>query len=124
METFGMVVSIASGCMTLLGFIGFFVKYGNDKGTMVATLKSISEKLKSTSDSLEKIPTKTELDLILGELRKDIDTNAKDINEVGKRLNKLEIDNTKMITSMAENIGWIKSSVDDIKQRIDKKDKE
>lgn len=124
METFGMVVSIASGCMTLLGFIGFFVKYGNDNGTMEATLKSISEKLKSTSDSLEKIPTKTELDLILGELRKDIDTNAKDINEVGKRLNKLEIDNTKMITSMAENIGWIKSSVDDIKQRIDKKDKE
>jgi len=119
-----MVVSLASGCMTLFGFIGIFVKYGNDKGTMTATLKSISERLESTSNSLEKIPTKSELDLILGELRKDIDTNAKDINEVGKRLNKLEIDNTKMITSMAENIGWIKSSVDDIKQRIDKKDKE
>lgn len=124
METFGMVVSLASGCMTLFGFIGIFVKYGNDKGTMATTLKSISERLESTSNSLEKIPTKTELDLILGELRKDIDTNTKDINEVGKRLNKLELDYTKVITSMAENIGWIKSSVDDIKNRMDKKDKE
>lgn len=117
METFGMVVSLASGCTALFGFIGIFVKYGNDRGAMKTALENISKKL-------EKIPNETELNLILGELRKDIDTNAKDINEVGKRLNKLEIDNTKMITSMAENIGWIKSSVDDIKQRIDKKDKE
>ena len=117
METFGMVVSLASGCMTLFGFIGIFVKYGNDKGAMKTTLENISKKL-------EKIPNEAELNLILGELRKDIDTNAKDINEVGKKLNKLELDNTKVITSMAESIGWIKSSVDDIKQRMDKKDKE
>lgn len=117
METFGMVVSLASGCITIFGLIGIFVKYGNDKGRMTTTLENISKKL-------EKIPNKTELDLVLGELRKDIDANTKDINEVGKRLNKLELDNTKVITSMAESIGWIKSSVDDIKQRIDKKDKE
>lgn len=117
METFGMVVSLASGCMTLFAFIGFFVKYGNDKGKMTTTLENISKKL-------EKIPNEAELNLILGELRKDIDTNTKDINEVGKKLNKLELDNTKVIASMAENIGWIKSSVDDIKNRMDKKDRE
>ena len=117
METFSVVVSIVGGCATLLGFVGIFVKYGKDKGTLETTLKTFETTLKSLVEKSSEIPNSN----VMQELRKDIDRNAKDINALGTKVNQMQLENSKMITALSSDQGWIKSSLMDIKRELSRK---
>lgn len=104
---FSAIVSTVSGLVTISGFVGICVKYGRDKGALEATLNTLVNK---SAD----IPDKN----IMKELRKDIDMNAKDINALGTKVNQIQLENSKMITALSSDLGWIKSSLVDIKQEI------
>ncbi len=94
MGTFASIVSVVSGCATILGFILIFVKYGQDKGA---------------SDAEKK------------EMRKDIDENAKDIDALGAKVNAIQLENLKVSTALSSDLGWIKSNIADIKQELSRK---
>lgn len=94
MGTFATVVSFASGCVTIFGFVALFVKYGHDKG-------------KDESDKKE--------------MRKDIDTNTTEIKNLGVRVNKMELDNAKMVTALSSDMGWIKSTLDRMDRKLDER---
>lgn len=94
MGTFATVVSFASGCVTIFGFVALFVKYGHDKG-------------KDESDKKE--------------MRKDIDTNTTEIKDLGVRVNKMELDNVKMVTALSSDMGWIKSTLDRMDRKLDER---
>lgn len=94
MGTFATVVSFASGCVTIFGFVALFVKYGHDKG-------------KDESDKKE--------------MRKDIDTNTTEIKDLGVRVNKMELDNAKMVTALSSDMGWIKSTLDRMDRKLDER---
>lgn len=94
MGTFATVVSFASGCVTIFGFVALFVKYGHDKG-------------KDESDKKE--------------MRKDIDTNTTEIKNLDVRLNKMELDNAKMVTALSSDMGWIKSTLDRMDRKLDER---
>lgn len=89
MEKWGFIVSVASGCVTILGFVGIFVKLGRDRGVAETEQK---------------------------EMRKDIDKNATDINALGTKVNQMQLENTRLITTLSSDLGWIKASLTDIKQ--------
>lgn len=86
-------VSVIASFSTLLGFIAIFIKLGREKG---------------------------ESDAIIREVRKDVDTNAKDINSLGQKVNQMQIENTRLISTLSSDLGWIKSSLADIKSEISK----
>lgn len=86
-------VSVIASFSTLLGFVGIFIKLGREKG---------------------------ESDAIIREVRKDVDTNAKDINSLGQKVNQMQIENTRLISTLSSDLGWIKSSLADIKSEISK----
>lgn len=94
MGTFATVVSVASGCVTILGFIALFVKYGHDKG-------------KDESDKKE--------------MRKDIDENKTAITNLTAKVNKQELDNTRMVTALSSDMGWIKSTLDRMDRKLDER---
>lgn len=94
MGAFATVVSVASGCVTIFGFIALFVKYGHDKG-------------KDESDKKE--------------MRKDIDTNTTEIKNLDVKLNKMELDNAKMVTALSSDMGWIKSTLDRMDRKLDER---
>lgn len=94
MQTWGTVISIVSGCLTLIALITIFVKLGKEKGVNETILK---------------------------EMRKDIDENKKDINNLGQKVNSMQIENVKLISTLSSDLGWIKSSLSDIKIEIQKK---
>lgn len=93
MENWMSFVSIVASFLTLIGFITIFVKLGREKGE---------------SDAYSK------------EMRKDIDQNAKDINSLGTKVNQMEIENTRLVSTLSSDLGWIKSSLCDIKNEIAK----
>ena len=86
-------VSVIASFSTLLGFVGIFIKLGREKG---------------------------ESDAVIREVRKDVDTNAKDINSLGQKVNQMQIENTRLISILSSDLGWIKSSLADIKSEISK----
>lgn len=94
MQTWGTVISIVSGCLTLIALVTIFIKLGKEKGVNETTLK---------------------------EMRKDIDENKKDINNLGQKVNSMQIENVKLISTLSSDLGWIKSSLSDIKIEIQKK---
>lgn len=94
MGTFATVVSVASGCVTIFGLVALFVKYGHDKG-------------KDESDKKE--------------MRKDIDANTTEIKNLGVRVNKMELDNAKMVTALSSDMGWIKSTLDRMDRKLDER---
>ena len=94
MQTWGTVISIVSGCLTLIALVTIFIKLGREKGVNETTLK---------------------------EMRKDIDQNAGDINNLGQKVNSMQIENVKLISTLSSDLGWIKSSLADIKVEIQKK---
>lgn len=94
MGTFATVVSAVSGCVTIFGFVALFVKHGHDKG-------------KDESDK--------------NEMRKDIDTNTTEIKNLGVRVNKMELDNAKMVTALSSDMGWIKSTLDRMDSKLDER---
>ena len=94
MQLWGTVISIVSGCLTLIALVTIFIKLGREKGINETTLK---------------------------EMRKDIDQNAGDINNLGQKVNSMQIENVKLISTLSSDLGWIKSSLLDIKSEISKK---
>ncbi len=86
-------VSVIASFSTLLGFVGIFIKLGREKG---------------------------ESDAVIREVRKDVDTNAKDINSLWQKVNQMQIENTRLISTLSSDLGWIKSSLADIKSEISK----
>lgn len=86
-------VSVIASFSTLLGFVGIFIKLGREKG---------------------------ESDAVIREVRKDVDTNVKDINSLGQKVNQMQIENTRLISTLSSDLGWIKSSLADIKSEISK----
>ena len=107
MQLFTTIVSIVTGIVTIGGFIGIFVKYGKDKGKSEMVLAQLQEKSKGIPDSN-----------IIKELRKDVDANAKDINALGSKVNQIQLDNMQVVTALSSDLGWIKSSLTDIKQEM------
>ena len=53
-------------------------------------------------------------------MRKDIDKNAVDINNLGSKVSQMQSENTRLITTLSSDLGWIKASLSDIKTKIDK----
>ena len=88
-------ISIVASFSTFIAFVAVFVKIGRDKGAQEITIK---------------------------ELRKDVDSNHNDINALGSKVNTMQIENTKLISTLSSDLGWIKSSLMDIKSEIKKKD--
>ena len=86
-------VSLFSLISTISGVVTILIKVGKERGEQEAVTR---------------------------ELRKDVDVNAKDINSLGQKVNQMQIENTKLITSLSSDLGWIKSSLADIKAEISK----
>ena len=97
MEQWSLIVSIISVFSTIIGFVSIILKLGKEKGESEATQR---------------------------ELRKDVDQNARDINCLGEKVNQMQIENTRLITTVTSDLGWIKSNLNDIKNEISKKKKE
>lgn len=93
MEIFATVVSIVSGVGTLIGVLGLLVKMGRDKGETVVEMR---------------------------ELRKDVDHNAKDIDALGAKVNNIQLETAVQLRTLSGDMGWIKSTLEDIKTKIDK----
>lgn len=94
MEVFTLIVSVASGIVTISGVVGIFVKIGKNNG-------------------------KNEVEL--REMRKDIDANAKDINALGAKVNSIQIDTAVQLRALSGDIGWIKSTLENISAKIDRR---
>ena len=92
MEMFTLIVSVASGIATISGVVGILVKMGKDKGESAAELR---------------------------EMRKDIDHNAKDIDALGTKVNNIQLETAVQLRTLSSDIGWIKSTLGDIKTKID-----
>lgn len=86
-------VSVIASFATLLGFFGIFIKLGREKG---------------------------ELDAVIREVRKDVDINTNNINSLGQKVNQMQIENARLISTLSSDLGWIKSSLADIKSEISK----
>ena len=117
MGTFATIVSVCSGCVTVLGFIGIFVKYGKDKGTTDTTISTLVKNVETLTKMISDLPAQSTVD----ELRKDVDKNAVDINNLGAKVNQIQIDNIKMITTLSSDMGWIKSTLDGINKKLDER---
>lgn len=87
-------VSLIASFSTLIGFIAVFIKIGRDKGAQEVTIK---------------------------EIRKDIDANIQNLRNLESKTNTMQIENTKLITTLSSDLGWIKSSLSDIKAEIKNK---
>lgn len=95
MEKWLSFISVIASFSTLLGFVGIFIKLGREKGE---------------SDAYQK------------EMRRDIETNAKDINNLGTKVNNMEVENTRLITTLSNDLTWIKASLTKIDDKLSKKD--
>ena len=92
MNVFALIVSVASGIGTIAGVVGIIVKMGRDKG---------------------------ETDVEMRELRKDVDHNAKDIDALGTKVNNIQLETAVQLRTLSSDMGWIKSTLEDIKTKID-----
>lgn len=95
MEKWLSFISVIASFSTLLGFVGIFIKLGREKG---------------------------EADAYQKEMRRDIETNAKDINNLGTKVNNMEVENTRLITTLSNDLTWIKSSLTKIDDKLSKKE--
>ena len=94
MENWMSFISVIASFTTLISFVVFFVKVGREKGETIAYQK---------------------------EMRRDIEENARDIDSLGMKVNKMEIENTRLTTTLSNDLSWIKGSLLDIKAEISKK---
>lgn len=94
MQVWGTVISVVSGFLTIISLISIFLKLGREKGV---------------SEAIQK------------EMKKDIDENKKDINDLDHKVNTMQIENVKLISALSSDLGWIKSSLSDIKNEISKR---
>ena len=97
MEKWLSFVAVIASFSTVIGFIAIFIKLGREKGE---------------SDAYQK------------EMRRDIDANAKDINNLGAKVNNMEVENTRLITTLSNDLTWIKASLTKIDDKLSKKEGE
>lgn len=90
------IASTVASLTTLIGFVGIFIKIGRDKGAQEVTIK---------------------------EIKKDVDSNALNIRNLESKTTAMQIENTKLIATLSSDLGWIKSSLSDIKAEIKKGEK-
>lgn len=95
MESWMSFISVIASFTTLIGFIVFFIKLGREKGESDTTIK---------------------------EIRKDVEQNAKDINSLGAKVNNMEIENTRLTTTLSNDLSWIKASLTKIDDKLSKKE--
>ena len=81
----------------LIGFVGIFIKIGRDKGAQEVTIQ---------------------------EIKKDVNSNALNIRNLESKTTTMQIENTKLIATLSSDLGWIKSSLSDIKAEIKTKKNE
>ena len=89
-----LIVSIISVVSTLIGFVSILLKLGREKGIQEVTIK---------------------------EIRKDVNDNHEDIEKLKKDVTDAQIKNTAMMSTLSSDLGWIKSSLSDIKAEISRK---
>ena len=94
MEKWMSFISVIASFGTLIGFITIFFKLGREKGE---------------SDAYQK------------EMRREIENYAKDINNLGAKVNNMEIENTRLTTTLSNDLSWIKSSLVEIKEKVSTK---
>ena len=94
MEKWSLIVSIISVVSTLIGFVSILLKLGREKGIQEVTIK---------------------------EIRKDVNDNHEDIEKLKKDVTDAQIKNTAMMSTLSSDLGWIKSSLSDIKAEISRK---
>lgn len=92
METFALVISVLSGFGTIAGIIAVFIRIGREHGTNAEVQR---------------------------EMRKDVDKNAKDIDALGAKVNQIQLENSKVITALSSDLGWIKSSLATIERKLE-----
>ena len=86
-------MEIVSTVASLTTLIGFFIKIGRDKGAQEVTIQ---------------------------EIKKDVNSNALNIRNLESKTTTMQIENTKLIATLSSDLGWIKSSLSDIKAEIKK----
>lgn len=94
MEKWSLIVSIISVFSTLIGFVSILLKLGREKGIQEVTIK---------------------------EIRNDVNNNHEDIEKLKKDVTDTQIRNTAMMSTLSSDLGWIKSSLSDIKSEISRK---
>jgi len=94
---------IATGAVTLLGFIGTWIKIGIAKG-----------KSDSAIDAAQKAADKAALSASMIGERMD----AK-MSQLDARIDSIKIDNAMILSKLETNIDWIKESIGEIKRKID-----
>ena len=87
------IVSTVASLTTLIGFVGIFIKIGRDKGAQEVTIQ---------------------------EIKKDVNSYALNIRNLESKTTTMQIENTKLIATLSSDLGWIKSSLSDIKAEIKK----
>ena len=93
MDRWSLLVPVISGASSIIGFIAVFVKMGREKGVA---------------------------DTEMREMRKDVDKNAVDINSLWAKVSQMQIENTRLISTLSSDLGWIKASLSDIKTKMDR----
>ncbi len=97
------IAGIATGAVTLLGFIGTWIKIG------IATGKS-----DSAIDAAQKTADKAALSASMIGERMDVR-----MSQLDARIDSIKIDNAKILSKLETNIDWIKESIGEIKRKID-----
>ena len=88
-------ISIIASFVTFIGFIAIFVKLGKEKGA---------------SEVYQK------------EMRKDIESNENKIVKLENDITQMKIENTKLTSTLFSDLSWIKASLTEIKDSINKKE--
>ena len=97
------IAGIATGAVTLLGFIGTWIKIGIAKG-----------KSDSAIDAAQKAADKAALSASMIGERMDVR-----MSQLDARIDSIKIDNAKILSKLETNIDWIKESLGEIKRKID-----
>lgn len=97
------IAAITTGAVTLLGFIGTWIKIGIAKG-----------KSDSAIDAAQKAADKAALSASMIGERMDVR-----MSQLDARIDSIKIDNAKILSKLETNIDWIKESIGEIKRKID-----
>ena len=97
------IAAITTGAVTLIGFIGTWIKIGISKG-----------KSDSAIDAAQKAADKAALSASMIGERMD----AK-LSQLDARIDSIKIDNAMILSKLETNIDWIKESIGEIKRKID-----
>ena len=97
------IAALTTGAVTLIGFIGTWIKIGISKGKSDAAI-----------DAAQKSADKAALSAAMIGERMD----AK-LSQLDARIDSIKIDNAMILSKLETNIDWIKESIGEIKRKID-----